>query len=156
MISIETTEQQILHQTIDRFWEIFPPVWNSIKGNVRGLAAEQYEISVDQFQALRMIRRGLGSVSELAEVKQISRSAVSQAIDVLFEKGLIARNQDASDRRFIHLALTPKGDEMLNTLFRQNRAWMEERLAAFNEEDLQAIIHGMELLKTAFIDPVSD
>ena len=153
MIPIETTEQLILQQTIDRFWEIIPPVWNGIKGNLRGMAAEQYDISVEQFHILRHIRKGLSSVSELAEVKQISRPAVSQAVDVLVDKGLIARRQDPADRRYVHLALTPAGDDLLNALFCQNRAWMEARMAALNAEDLQTIYRGMELLKTAFIDP---
>ena len=154
MTTLEKTQPQILQQTIDRFWEIIPPVWNSIKGNVRGLAAQQYDISVDQFQILRMIRRGVNSVSDLAEVRQISRSAVSQAVDVLVDKGLIARRQDAADRRFVHLTLTAQGDDLMNALFRQNRAWMEERMAVLNEDDLQAIVRGMELLKTAFVDPL--
>jgi DNA-binding MarR family transcriptional regulator len=148
----ERTDPKVLQQTIERFWEVIPPVWNTIKGNVRGLAAEQYEISVEQFQFLRMIRRGVVSVSDLAEHKQISRSAVSQAIDLLVEKGLVARKQDAFDRRYVHLALTPAGDEMLNELFRQNRAWMAGRMAHLEDQDLQTIMQAMELLKTAFID----
>ncbi len=72
---------------------------------------------MEQFHILRHIRRGLGSVSELAEVKQISRSAISQAVDLLVERGLICRLQNAQDRRNIPLELTEAGNSLLDTIW---------------------------------------
>ena len=74
------TIETLVPAAIEAFWGTIPPVWNRIKGNVRAIAVENYDISVEQFHILRHIRKGLTSVSELAEVKQISRSAVSQAV----------------------------------------------------------------------------
>ena len=58
--------EQLIPAAIEAFWGTIPPVWNRIKGNVRSIAVENYDISVEQFHILRHIRKGLTSVSELA------------------------------------------------------------------------------------------
>ncbi len=135
-----------------RFWATIPPVWNRIKGNIRSIAEENYDISVEQFHILRHIRRGLGSVSELAQVKQISRSAISQAVDLLVERGLICRLQNAQDRRNIPLELTEAGNSLLDTISEKNRAWMETRMADLTPEELETLSAAMEILGRTFID----
>ena len=151
-MSNEVFFEEVIQSTIERFWETIPPVWNRIRGNVRGIASEQYEMSVEQFHILRHIRKGLSSVSELAEVRQISRPAISQAVDGLVERGLISRHQDEVDRRYVNLALTASGDALLNVIFRQNRAWMAEKMAGLSADQLDAVCRGLEILKAAF-DP---
>lgn len=142
--------EEYLKQAIDHFWETVPGVWGIIRSNLRGLAAEQFGISVEQFHVLRHIRKGLTSVKDIAEARQTSRSAVSQAADLLVEKGLITRQEAAGDRRFVCLALTPVGDALLNQLFQQNRRWMAKKMACLSDEDLQLIIRGFQCLQSAF------
>jgi DNA-binding MarR family transcriptional regulator len=148
-ISIEEN----LWQTIAQFWETVPSVWNIIRSHVRTIASEQFDISVEQFHVLRHIRKGLTSVCDIAEARQISRPAVSQAAESLVEKGLITRRQEAGDRRFVHLALTPKGEDLLNQIFQQNRTWMMEKMAAISPENLTKITEGLVLLKSTFDEP---
>jgi DNA-binding MarR family transcriptional regulator len=148
----EGLAQSTLQTAIDQFWATIPPVWNRIKGNIRSIAEENYGISVEQFHILRHIRRGLGSVSELAEVKQISRSAISQAVDLLVERGLICRLQNAQDRRNIPLELTEAGNSLLDTISEKNRAWMGTRMADLTREELETLSAAMEILGRTFID----
>jgi DNA-binding MarR family transcriptional regulator len=143
-------DEEILRQTIDQFWETVPKVWNLIRNHLRAIAAEQFDISVEQFHVLRHIRKGLTSVSDIADARQTSRSAVSQAAELLVEKGLITRRQEADDRRFVHLALTPEGEHLLNQVFQQNRTWMMEKMASIEPEDLTLISEGLAQLKLAF------
>ena len=145
--------EENLRQTIDQFWETVPRVWNLIRSHLRSIAAEQFDISVEQFHVLRHIRKGLTSVCDIADARQISRPAVSQAADLLVEKGLITRRQEKDDRRFVHLALTPEGENLLNQVFQQNRAWMMEKMASIGAEDLKRITEGLALLKSAFDAP---
>ncbi len=146
--------EENLRQTIDQFWETVPLVWNQIRGHLRTIAPEQFDISVGQFHVLRHIRKGLTSVRDIADARQISRPCISQEADVLVEKGLITRRQAAGDRRFVHLALTPEGEGLLNQIFQQNRIWMMERMAATSVEDLELITEGLKRLKSAFAAPV--
>ena len=147
---------ELLKQTIDRFWESFPPTWNHIRTNVRGIAVEKFGITVDQFHILRNIRKGHGSVSELAEAKGISRPAISQAVELLVGKGLVTRHQNAEDRRFVQLELTDEGSELLSAIFRENRIWMEQKLSSLTSEQMMQIIAALDVLKSAFDDRNSD
>ncbi len=142
-----------LNQAIDQFWDTVPRVWNLIRSHVRTIAAEQFDISVEQFHVLRHIRKGLTSVKDIAEARQISRPAVSQAADLLVEKGLITRREEAGDRRFVHLALTPAGEALLDDIFAQNRAWMQTRMASLSAEELARITESLRQLKATFDIP---
>ena len=152
MLLMESKAEQLLPAAIDAFWATIPPVWNRVKGNVRAIAVEQYGFSVEQFHILRHIRKGLTSVSELAQVKQISRSAVSQAVDILVERGLICRRQNVQDRRNIPLELTPAGDQLLDAISEKNRAWMKGRMNALSVQELEALTRALEILNRTFVD----
>lgn len=143
-----------LDPAIDRFWETIPPLWHRVRAYIRETAAQKHAISVEQFHILRHIRRGVTSVSELADAKHISRSAISQAVDVLVQRGMITRCQDAHDRRYIQLALTPAGSALLDAIFQDTRAWMRSRLARLSSEELKQIEDALNNLSRAFADPL--
>jgi DNA-binding MarR family transcriptional regulator len=153
MHQLAIPKEELILASIDAFWGAIPPVWNQVKGNVRSIALENYNISVEQFHILRHIRRGLTSVSELAQVKQISRSAISQAVDLLVERGLISRSQNALDRRNIPLELTNAGNELLDTISEKNRSWMKSRMASLSEQDLSTLSLAMQILSKTFCGP---
>ena len=146
--------EQMIPAAIEAFWGTIPPVWNRIKGNVRAIAVEHYDISLEQFHILRHIRRGITSVSELAQVKQISRSAISQAVDVLVDRGLICRLQNAQDRRNIPLELTEAGNQLLDAISEKNRAWMKSQMIALTTQELDTLTCAMEILGRTFTRPV--
>ncbi len=141
---------ELLPFLLDQFWETFPPTWNHIRVNIRTLAARQFDLSVEQFHVLRLIRKGITSASELADFKQISRSAVTQAVDGLAERGLVVRRTDSQDRRRVQLELTPAGSALLDTIFQHNRAWMAEKLAGLSAEEMRAVIQGLTVLHQVF------
>jgi DNA-binding MarR family transcriptional regulator len=151
-VSNRSTEQ-LIPAAIDAFWGTVPPVWNRIRGNLRSIAVENYSISVEQFHILRHIRKGLTSVSELAQEKQISRSAISQAVDVLVDRGLICRLQNARDRRNIPLELTDSGSQLLDAILEKNRLWMKQQMAALSARELETLAHGLEILGRTFSSP---
>jgi DNA-binding MarR family transcriptional regulator len=132
---------------LDRFWETIPPLWGRVRGHIRAAAVEEFRIGVEQFQVLRLIRAGKGSVSGIAEARNISRPAVSQAVDALANRGFLTRTQDADDRRHMQLALTQSGNELLDALFEKTRAWMREKLSGLSEAELENIASAMESLK---------
>ena len=136
-----------LGQAVEVFWETFPPFWHEVRAYIRQVAVEQFDLNVEQFHILRHIRKGQGSVSEIAEAKHISRPAISQAVDVLVNKGLVRRTQNLQDRRHVSLDLTPEGNALLDAIFDQTRRRMEQMLALLSADELQALIGSMESLK---------
>ena len=147
--------ETLVTTVIDKFWETIPPVWGRIRGNVRGIAMENYNLTVEQFHILRHIYKGSHSASEIADAQQISRSAISQALDLLVEKKLVTRCEQAEDRRYVQLELTESGNAMIKAIFKKNRAWMTEKMSELNPEELNNVLNAMEILKKTF-DPLVD
>lgn len=152
---LEATSQEALQQAIDHFWETIPPTWNNVRSHVRSIATEKFDISVEQFHILRHVRKGMTSVSDLATIRQISRPAISQAVNVLVERGLLTRHHSTDDRRFVELKLTQSGDDLLNAVFAENRTWMMERLSELPSNEMTCLMNAMEVLKKTFVDPES-
>ena len=147
MIKNPAPPKQLTDEALDRFWETVPPLWGNIRAHIRAVATEEFSISIEQFQILRLIRSGKGSVSELASAKKISRPAISQAVEALVQKGMLTRTQDSEDRRHVQLALTKSGNALLDALFQNTRTWMRAKLASYSRDELENVIRAMESLK---------
>jgi len=142
-----TSSEKLRDQAVDRFWETVPPLWGTVRSHIRATATAKFDISVEQFHVLRYVRRGTDSMSELATAKNISRPAISQAVDVLVKKGLLTRVQSTQDRRFVDLALTDAGSNLLDTVFQETRKWMKERMCDLSTDELETMITAMEVMK---------
>ena len=143
------TTQKALRQSVETFWDTFVPFWQRIRAHIRQVAAEPFDISVEQFHILRYIRHGKHSVSELAEARNLSRPAVSQAVETLVQKGLVTRATDVQDRRHIQLALTEAGNTLLDAIFEDTRQWMMQILSPLSEKELHILTQAMDSLRKA-------
>jgi DNA-binding MarR family transcriptional regulator len=132
---------------VDVFWETFPPLWRMIQAHIREVAVEQCNITVEQFHILRHIRRGQDSVSGLAKVKDISRPAISQSVDLLVIRGFIVRTIDPQDRRHVKLDLTAEGKLLMDAIFGDTRQWMMKTLKPLSAGEIQALTLSMESLR---------
>jgi len=122
----------------------------AVRARIRDEATAEFDITVEQFHILRRIHKGRDSVSKLAEAKHISRPAISRAIDVMVNKGLVTRTQDTQDRRHVQLDLTAKGHELLEAIFGKNREWMISKLASLDNSELETIQVAMNALNKVF------
>ena len=138
---------------IDKFWESVPPAWRQTRSQIRRIAVEKFQMTEEQFQVLRRIRKGSASVSALAEASQTSRSAVSKAVDALVRRGLVTRSQDPDDRRNVPLALTGEGQRVMDGIFTEAEAWLSARFERLSPEKLEILLQGMEILRKAFLNP---
>ena len=139
--------EHLQDQAIDRFWETVPPLWNFVRSHIRATATENFDITVEQFHVLRYVRRGKDCMSELAAAKNISRPAISQAVDILVRKEFLTRVQSTQDRRYVELSLTDSGNNLLDTVFKETRGWMKERMQTLSEDELESIAKAMEAMK---------
>jgi DNA-binding MarR family transcriptional regulator len=142
--------QKLLQAAIEGYWETVPPSWKKVRVNTRGFAARDFGITEIQFHFLRHIRRGFHTVAELADFHQVSRSAASQVVDQLVEKALVTRTTDPTDRRYVNLALTEKGESLLQSTFAKSRQWMGELMSPLSAQELQTVVDAMAILKRTF------
>ncbi len=135
-----------VEEALDGFWETIPPLWGQIRAHIRAVARENFQLGVEQFQVLRLIRQGRDSVSEIAAARNISRPAVSQAVDGLCGHGLLTRTEDPVDRRHTRLALTEQGSAVLDSVFGETRGWMKSKMADFGAAELEGLVAAMASL----------
>ena len=138
---------------IDKFWESVPSAWRQTRTQIRRIAVEKFKMTEEQFQVLRRIRKGSGSVSALAEASQTSRSAVSKAVDALVRRGLVSRSQDPKDRRNIPLALTDEGQRVMDAIFSEAESWLSSRFASLESKEAASLLLGLESLRKVFAQP---
>jgi DNA-binding MarR family transcriptional regulator len=139
-----------LRSTVDCVLETLPPVWDRIRYNLRVAATGKFGITLEQFHTLRHIRKGYQSVRELAEKRQVSPAAISQAVENLVRKGLVTRRQEGEDRRCVLLELTPYAREVLDANYEENRAWARGRMASLTVSELGEVRKAMATLKGVF------
>ena len=145
-------KQTLIPDLIEKFWETIPSAWHATRAHIRKVAAENFHLTVEQFQVLRRIRRGVDSVSALAEANRTSRSSVSKAVDALVNKGLVSRSTDAHDRRHVHLSLSGEGERVLSAIYAETEAWLAARCARLTAAELDETLHSLDLLRKAFAE----
>jgi MarR family transcriptional regulator, 2-MHQ and catechol-resistance regulon repressor len=145
-----------LQEVVDQVIYTLPGVWDRIRSKLRASAISNFDITLEQFHILRHIRRGYASVAELAEKKQISRPAVSQAVQILVNKGLVTRQTDPSDRRSIHLGLTPYAQNAMDANFDNMRVWVNEKMLSLSPNEIDQVMKAMKILKRTFNPEESD
>ncbi|MEO8735011.1 MAG: MarR family transcriptional regulator [Edaphobacter sp.] len=83
-------------------------------------AARQCEVTPQQHQLMLGIAgytgRGTATVSELAEFLQERHNSVVGLVERAAQRGLVRKEHDTSDRRFVLVSLTPQGEQILAKL----------------------------------------
>jgi DNA-binding MarR family transcriptional regulator len=86
------------------------------------------------------------SVKWLAESMSLSLPAMSRAIDGLYERGFVDRQEDPLDRRMKRVGLTESGRAITSSLNEARLAAMQEFLTSLNDEQAQALTDALELI----------
>jgi DNA-binding MarR family transcriptional regulator len=121
---------------------------------LKGVFPVDCDLRMNELWALRKIEQATQeSVSgicntEIQEDLQITKSAVSQMLDALFEKGYIERTLDVSDRRRMCVTITPAGKQVLKRMTAYANLLANKVSAKMGEEKIQ---HMFDLLNE-FID----
>ena len=83
-------------------------------------AARQCEVTPQQHQLMLGVAgytgRGTATVSELAEFLQERHNSVVGLVERAAQRGLVRKEHDVNDRRFVFVSLTPQGEKLLAEL----------------------------------------
>lgn len=80
---------------------------------------------------------GLDTASDIAEYRQMSKAGVSQAVELLIQKGMLSRRQDTKDRRQIHLQLTAAAQAPVAALAQARARLQAVMFDGFTEEEVR-------------------
>lgn len=91
-------------------------------------------------------------ISDLSERLGVAKSAVSQLVNNLEEKGLVERITTKEDRRMVYVALTKSGFDMITEAQGKAVEYYSGIVDSMGEQDLDTLITLLERLRDAFIE----
>jgi DNA-binding MarR family transcriptional regulator len=86
------------------------------------------------------------SVKALAESMGVSLPAMSRAVDGLFERGFVQRDEDPADRRMKRVRLTEAGRTVPLALNEARLSALQELMSSLGEEEAEALEHALGLI----------
>jgi len=117
-------------------------LWHAQKQALHTLSRPEIDLTLPQMVTLFAIHGAhTRRMSDLADVTQQSAGTLTGIVDRLIDDGLVERVRDVSDRRVVHVALTPAGDARLSTVEVARRDDMAHILAAFDDDELHTLSH---------------
>jgi DNA-binding MarR family transcriptional regulator len=103
-------------------------------------AWEEQGLSLPQLRILFRIRQspGIGG-KELAELLGVSPSNITQQVDKLVTRGLVARAEREENRRFLSLTLTPAGEQAAGEYSLAARGYLARVLSTLDAGELDQL-----------------
>ena len=86
------------------------------------------EIMIAQKKGERLIS------TRLADRMHVTRSAISQIVNALEARGVVARVADAVDRKIAYIELTPEMENVCKKSLKKAKVFTDELVAEFGEE----------------------
>jgi DNA-binding MarR family transcriptional regulator len=117
--------------------------------NVRTFnAIAELDLSFTQIKALCALETDgeERSVKALAESLGVSLPAMSRAVDGLFERGFVGREEDPGDRRMKRVRLTDAGRTVPRALNEARLSALQELISSLGDEEAQALENALGLI----------
>lgn len=77
------------------------------------------------------------TAADIAELRMLSKGAVSKAVESLIQKSFLERIPDKQDRRRIHLKLKPEAEPVLEMVNAVREEFLKKVLEGFTKEELE-------------------
>jgi DNA-binding MarR family transcriptional regulator len=107
--------------------------------------AAELDLSLSHIRALFILGHSDHelALTELAHAVGLSVAATGRAVDVLVRHDLVARREDAVDRRIKRIALTGAGRDKLNRLTAARRGGLEQFVSTLSEVERQRFTEAL-------------
>ena len=112
-------------------------------------SVQSFGMSPTDFGVLEaLLHKGPLTVTQLGEKVLLTSGSMTTAIDRLEKRSLVARCDDACDRRARIINLTPEGRALIKKVFRRHRQAMEEAISGFNPQERAELLPLLRKLGT--------
>jgi DNA-binding MarR family transcriptional regulator len=129
--------------------EVVPIVMREIRSQMRSRGS--LELTVPQFRTLAFVNRNKGSsLCEVADHMGLTPPSTSILTDGLIERGMMTREEHPVDRRRVRLAVTSRGQAILEASTRETMMYLAKKLGIVSAEDREVIVKAMETLRLVF------
>lgn len=109
---------------------------------------KDYDISPAQFRTLQVIinHNDEMNLSELSEKMDMACSTVTETLKRMEKLELVKREKDEKDARFIKISALPKGHDIINSVIKIRREYLQEVLGALTREEHESLEKNLEKL----------
>jgi MarR family transcriptional regulator, 2-MHQ and catechol-resistance regulon repressor len=120
-------------------WLILLKTWQSMARYLRPTIVAE-GLGESDFRVLEILfHKGPMPVNAIGPKVYLNPGSVSVAVDRLYTKGLVSREECASDRRVRTVSITEKGHELFEPLFRRHTALVKRAFQDVSLEELQQL-----------------
>jgi MarR family 2-MHQ and catechol resistance regulon transcriptional repressor len=101
---------------------------------------EETGLGLTDFGVLEvLLNKGPLPVNTIGPIVDLTPGAISLAVDRLFMKGLVTRDESLEDRRVRVVALTPSGKDLIVSAFRKHSGQMKRVFGELSPEELLSL-----------------
>lgn len=101
---------------------------------------QQHNLSLRQLNALVHLGNSDGlSINELSTHLLCDKSNATRIVEMMKQEGLVTRQPNPNDRRYVSVRLTEAGERLRNAAEATQRAYVEDRLKIFSPEEQQIL-----------------
>jgi MarR family 2-MHQ and catechol resistance regulon transcriptional repressor len=86
-----------------------------------------------------LLHKGPLPVNTIGPIVDLTPGSISIAVDRLFAKGLVSREEGPEDRRVRIVALTPRGKDLIASAFRKHSGQMKRVFSELSPEELRGL-----------------
>ncbi|MFF8188265.1 MarR family winged helix-turn-helix transcriptional regulator [Microbacterium sp. NPDC016588] len=105
-------------------------------------------MSDGQFAVLAALSiHGEHTLGQLADRERVTAPSMNRTVSLLEEAGYLTRTPDDDDRRKVTIALTDAGRLVVAETVRRRDAWLEEALAALDEDERRTLAAAAEIMR---------
>ncbi|HHV30393.1 MAG TPA: MarR family transcriptional regulator [Clostridium sp.] len=104
-------------------------------------------VTMAQCHALVEIgRAGDISLKELSEILNLDSSSMSRTVNNLVNNGLVRRDIDPLDRRYVTITLTESGNELFRSIEERMNSYFESVYLALPEDKRKQVLESLDIL----------
>ena len=128
-----------------RLWLNMLKATRYVESNLRERLRENYAMTLPRFDVMATLQatRGGMRMSELSQHLVVSNGNVTGVVEKLVADGLVARENEETDRRAFVVRITDKGKELMDEMTAVHRGWIDEIFADIDEPDIARAISIM-------------
>ena len=89
---------------------------------------------------------GFDTAREVTSLRGLSKSQVSQAVELLAAEGLLLRVPDQTDRRVVHLSITPEGTPLARRCQELQARCGRRLLEGLSSEEEAQLLHLLDVV----------
>jgi len=133
-------------QRIERIARLYPHLLSDMS-RLRSALHEGIDLSFSQYKTLLIVAdRGECSLGDLGRELEVAMSSASQMVERLVGQGLLAREQDAANRRQVNIRLTDHGRQQIEQLQQATLSGYRRLLAQLSDGEQEALVQAFETI----------